>query len=125
MPLSLQKSPVTTTRMSNGFSATLGSYVTVSRFKPRLTTQNKSSNCRRNPVLLTNTSGRFVGGKPIKHRFQSLNEIPSTARESDAMSKDLQKKGLRFVGPTICYAFMQAVGMVNDHTSKCFRYDMV
>jgi DNA-3-methyladenine glycosylase I len=68
---------------------------------------------------------RFVGGKPIKHRFESLSEIPATNRESDAMSKDLHKRGLRFVGPTICYAFMQAVGMVNDHTTKCFRYDAV
>ena len=67
----------------------------------------------------------FVGGKPIKHRFESLNEIPATTRESDAMSKDLRKRGLRFVGPTICYAFMQAVGMVNDHTIECFRYDAV
>jgi len=65
----------------------------------------------------------FVDGKPIKHRFPSLNEIPATTRESDAMSKDLRKRGLRFVGPTICYAFMQAVGMVNDHTTNCFRYD--
>jgi DNA-3-methyladenine glycosylase I len=68
---------------------------------------------------------RFVGGKPIKHRFASLGEIPATTNESDAMSKDLRKRGLRFVGPTICYAFMQAVGMVNDHTTKCFRYDAV
>jgi DNA-3-methyladenine glycosylase I len=68
---------------------------------------------------------RFVDGKPIKHRFGSLSEIPATTNESDAMSKDLRKRGLRFVGPTICYAFMQAVGMVNDHTTKCFRYDMV
>ncbi|HEX9429726.1 MAG TPA: DNA-3-methyladenine glycosylase I [Candidatus Bathyarchaeia archaeon] len=68
---------------------------------------------------------QFVGGKPIKHRFQSLNEIPATTRESDAMSEDLLKRGLRFVGPTICYAFMQAVGMVNDHTTKCFRYEAV
>ena len=68
---------------------------------------------------------QFVGGKPIKHRFQSLNEIPATTRESNAMSKDLLERGLRFVGPTICYAFMQAVGMVNDHTIKCFRYDTV
>ncbi len=66
---------------------------------------------------------RFVGGKPIKHKFRSLGQIPATTRESDLMSKDLRKKGLRFVGPTICYAFMQAVGMVNDHTTKCFRYD--
>jgi len=66
---------------------------------------------------------RFVDGKPIKHRFESLSEIPATTKESDAMSKDLRKRGLRFVGPTICYAFMQAVGVVNDHTTKCFRYD--
>ena len=51
----------------------------------------------------------FVSGKPIKHRFESLSEIPATTNESDAMSKELRKKGLRFVGPTICYAFMQAV----------------
>jgi DNA-3-methyladenine glycosylase I len=68
---------------------------------------------------------RFVGGKPIKHKFKSLNDIPATTRESDAMSKDLRERGLRFVGPTICYAFMQAVGMVNDHTTKCFRYNTV
>jgi DNA-3-methyladenine glycosylase I len=66
---------------------------------------------------------RFVGGKPIKHTFKLLSEIPATTTDSDAMSKDLRKRGLRFVGPTICYAFMQAVGMVNDHTTKCFRYD--
>jgi len=68
---------------------------------------------------------QFVGDEPIKHRFQSLGEIPATIRESDAMSKDLRERGLRFVGPTICYAFMQAVGMVNDHITKCFRYDIV
>lgn len=64
----------------------------------------------------------FVGGKPIKHSFRSLGEIPATTRESDLMSKDLRGRGWRFVGPTICYAFMQAVGMVNDHVTKCFRY---
>jgi DNA-3-methyladenine glycosylase I len=68
---------------------------------------------------------RFVGRKPIKHRFSSLSQIPATTKESDAMSKDLRERGFRFVGPTICYAFMQAVGMVNDHTTKCFRYDKV
>ena len=68
---------------------------------------------------------RFVSGKPIKHTFRSLSEIPATTRESDAMSNDLRKRDLRFVGPTICYAFMQAVGMVNDHSTKCFRYDKV
>jgi DNA-3-methyladenine glycosylase I len=68
---------------------------------------------------------RFVGGKPIKHRFSSLSQIPATTKESDAMSKELRERGFRFVGPTICYAFMQAVGMVNDHSTKCFRYDTV
>jgi DNA-3-methyladenine glycosylase I len=66
---------------------------------------------------------RFVSGKPIKHRFGSLSRIPATTKESDAMSKELRGRGFRFVGPTICYAFMQAVGMVNDHTTNCFRYD--
>jgi len=68
---------------------------------------------------------RFVGGKPISHAVKSLSEIPSTTRESDAMSKELRERGFRFIGPTICYAFMQAVGMVNDHTTKCFRYNTV
>jgi len=68
---------------------------------------------------------RFVGGKPMRHAVKSLNEIPPTTRESDAMSKELRQRGFRFVGPTICYAFMQAVGMVNDHTTKCFRYETV
>jgi DNA-3-methyladenine glycosylase I len=68
---------------------------------------------------------RFVGGKPIRHKFNSLGQIPATTTESDAMSKDLRQRGFKFVGPTICYAFMQAVGMVNDHTINCFRYDKV
>ena len=64
----------------------------------------------------------FVGGRPIKHEFSSLGQVPPTSKESDGMSKELRKRGFRFVGPTIGYAFMQAVGMVNDHTTKCFRY---
>jgi DNA-3-methyladenine glycosylase I len=68
---------------------------------------------------------RFVGGRPIKHEFSSLGQVPPTSKESDGMSKELRLRGFRFVGPTICYAFMQAVGMVNDHTTKCFRYDAV
>ncbi len=67
----------------------------------------------------------FVGGKPIKHRFKSLRAIPATSKESDALSKDLRQRGFKFVGSTICYAFMQAVGMVNDHTTDCFRYNLV
>lgn len=65
---------------------------------------------------------RFVGGKPIKNKFKSLSEIPPSTLESDAMSKDLKKRGFKFVGTTICYAFMQAVGMANDHTTDCFRH---
>ncbi|HUK49457.1 MAG TPA: DNA-3-methyladenine glycosylase I [Terriglobales bacterium] len=68
---------------------------------------------------------QFVGGQPIKHHFRSMSSIPARSKESDLMSKDLQKRGFRFVGSTICYAFMQAVGMVNDHTMKCFRYSQV
>ena len=68
---------------------------------------------------------RFVGGRPIRNKFDSLSQIPPTTRESDSMSKELRGRGFRFVGPTICYAFMQAVGMVNDHTTECFRYDLV
>jgi DNA-3-methyladenine glycosylase I len=65
---------------------------------------------------------QFVGGQPIRNRRNSLKEIPARTPESDALSKDLLKRGFRFVGSTICYAFMQAVGMVNDHTVDCFRY---
>ena len=65
---------------------------------------------------------QFVGGKPRKNAWESLAEIPSKTEESTAMSRDLKRRGFRFVGPTICYALMQAVGMVNDHTIDCFRY---
>ena len=62
---------------------------------------------------------KFVGGAPIRHRIQSMKDVPATTKESDAMSKDLRARGFRFVGATICYAFMQAVGMVNDHQLQC------
>lgn len=65
---------------------------------------------------------QFVGGQPIQNWRKSLKEIPARTPESDAMSKDLLKRGFKFVGSTICYAFMQAVGMVNDHTVDCFRH---
>jgi DNA-3-methyladenine glycosylase I len=65
---------------------------------------------------------RFVGGKPIQNRRTSLKEVPASTAESDALSADLRKRGFRFVGSTIIYAFMQAVGMVNDHEVSCFRY---
>jgi DNA-3-methyladenine glycosylase I len=64
----------------------------------------------------------FVGGAPRQNAWQSLSEIPARTSESDALSKDLQKRGFRFVGSTIVYAHMQATGMVNDHTVNCFRY---
>ena len=64
----------------------------------------------------------FVNGKPINNKWKSMSEVPSSSPESERMSKDLKKKGFKFVGPTTCYAYMQAVGMVNDHTVSCFRY---
>jgi DNA-3-methyladenine glycosylase I len=65
---------------------------------------------------------QFVDGKPIQNAWQTLSELPTETAVSRAMSKALKKYGFNFVGPTICYAFMQAVGMVNDHTVDCFRY---
>ena len=65
---------------------------------------------------------QFVGGEPKINRWRTLAEIPAMTTESDAMSHALKKAGFRFIGSTICYAFMQATGMVNDHTSDCFRY---
>jgi len=68
---------------------------------------------------------QFVGGRTITHRFKSDKDIPAQSQESEAMSKDLKKRGFSFVGPTICYAMMQAIGMVNDHLTGCFRYKQV
>jgi DNA-3-methyladenine glycosylase I len=65
---------------------------------------------------------QFVGGKPIQNRRESLSDVPARTAESDAMSKDLLKRGFTFVGSTICYAHMQATGMVNDHLLSCFRH---
>jgi DNA-3-methyladenine glycosylase I len=67
----------------------------------------------------------FVDGRPLRNRWQTLAEIPAQTSESRAMSKDLKRRGFRFVGPTVCYAFMQAVGLVNDHVVDCFRYEQV
>ena len=66
---------------------------------------------------------RFVNGRPIQNSWEKMTDIPSSTSESEAMSKDLQKRGFKFVGTTICYAFMQAVGMINDHVVGCFRYE--
>jgi DNA-3-methyladenine glycosylase I len=65
---------------------------------------------------------QFVGGKPLTNQVKSMKEVPASTPQSDAMSKDLKKRGFKFVGTTICYAFMQAVGMVNDHFVTCHRY---
>lgn len=67
----------------------------------------------------------FVGHQPKLNKFKTLSEVPAKTAESEKMSKDLKKRGFKFVGPTICYALMQAVGMVNDHTTDCFRYQEV
>jgi len=68
---------------------------------------------------------RFVGGKTIAHGYRFMSQIPARTKESDAMSKDLRARGFKFVGSTICYAFMQAAGLVNDHVIGCFRYRAV
>ena len=68
---------------------------------------------------------RFVGGAPKRNSFRDLREMPASTPESDAMSRELKRRGFRFAGSTICYAFMQAVGMVNDHEVGCFRYEQV
>jgi DNA-3-methyladenine glycosylase I len=65
---------------------------------------------------------QFVGGSPIVGKWRAVTDVPAHTPESKAMSKDLKRRGFRFVGPTVCYAFMQAVGLVNDHTTTCFRY---
>lgn len=64
----------------------------------------------------------FTGGSPMRNRWKEMSEVPARTPDSDAMSKDLAKRGFKFVGTTICYAFMQATGMVNDHLATCFRH---
>ncbi len=68
---------------------------------------------------------QFVGGAPGNNRWSSLTRIPATTPESQQMSRDLKRRGFRFVGPTVCYAFMQAAGLVNDHLTSCFRYEEI
>ena len=68
---------------------------------------------------------QFVGGAPIVNKRRSMADVPATSPESDAMSKELKRRGFKFVGSTICYAFMQATGMVNDHEVGCFRHRQV
>ena len=66
---------------------------------------------------------RFVSGSPIRNQWQEPGDIPAKTRESEALSKDLKARGFKFAGPTICYAFMQGAGLINDHLVTCFRYD--
>lgn len=68
---------------------------------------------------------QFVGGKPVQNAWRSVDELPASTPQSDAMSRELKRLGFKFVGSTICYAFMQAVGMVNDHVQTCFRWKQV
>jgi DNA-3-methyladenine glycosylase I len=68
---------------------------------------------------------RFVDGRPVRNRWRRMEDVPASTPQSDAMSKDLARRGFRFVGSTICYAFMQATGMVNDHLVSCFRHNVV
>ena len=77
--------------------------------------------CKRNSAAFDRYIWQFVGGKPRVHDWRTPQSMPARTPESDAMSKDLIKRGFKFVGSTICYAFMQAVGMVNDHAVDCFR----
>lgn len=68
---------------------------------------------------------QFVGPHPLQNKWKTLTDVPATSNASDAMSKDLKKRGFTFVGSSICYAFMQAVGMVNDHIVTCYRYKLI
>jgi DNA-3-methyladenine glycosylase I len=97
------------------------------QLKIRATIQNAKAFCevQRQYGSFDNFIWQFVGGKPIKNAWKKLHDIPSSTQESEAMSKALKIRGFKFVGPTICYAFMQAVGMVNDHVVDCFRYNEI
>jgi DNA-3-methyladenine glycosylase I len=90
----------------------------------RLKVESTVNNARRVLELdsLSDYLWSFVDGEPLVNRWRKIGEIPAETAESNAMSKDLKKRGFRFVGPTVCYAFMQGCGLVNDHTVDCFRY---
>ena len=90
----------------------------------RLKVESTVNNARRVLELesLSDYLWSFVDGEPKVNRWRKMGELPAETAESNAMSKDLKKRGFRFVGPTVCYAFMQACGLVNDHTVDCFRY---
>ena len=90
----------------------------------RLKVESTVNNARRVLELesLSDYLWSFVDSEPLVNRWRKIGEIPPETAESKAMSKDLKKRGFRFVGPTVCYAFMQGCGLVNDHTVDCFRY---
>ena len=90
----------------------------------RLKVESTVNNARRVLELesLSDYLWSFVDGEPLVNRWRKLGEIPAETAESKAMSKDLKKRGFRFVGPTVCYSLMQACGLVDDHTTDCFRY---
>ena len=94
----------------------------------RLKVESTVNNAQRIVELDTSLSEllwSFVGGEPKVNRWRKLADVPAETSESKAMSKELKRRGFRFVGPTVCYAFMQSAGLVNDHTVDCFRYDEV
>jgi len=95
------------------------------RSPPRSRTRARSSPSPRKRGSFDRYLWSFVGGKPRQNRFRSLAEVPARTPESDALSKDLAKRGFKFVGSTICYAYMQAVGLVNDHLASCPRHAAV
>ena len=76
-------------------------------------------------VSFSNYIWNFVNNNPIINKFKTLEELPAKTKQSELISKDLKKRGFKFVGPTIIYSFMQAVGMTNDHTTDCFRYEEI
>ncbi len=78
--------------------------------------------CRTSSARFDEYIWGFVGNEPKQNAWKSIKEVPAKTSESDAMSKDLKRRGFKFVGSTICYAYMQAVGMVNDHLVECFRH---
>lgn len=94
------------------------------KIKAVITNANKFLQVQQDWTSFSQYIWHFVDGKPIKNHWREKNEIPATTIVSDRMSKDLKKYGFKFIGSTICYAFMQAVGMVNDHTTDCFRYNV-
>ena len=101
---------------------TRGSYATERRSNLRSRTPRRFWRSRRNSAASTHTNGASSGGRPVRNRWRAVREIPARTAPSDVMSADLKKRGFSFVGSTIIYAHMQAVGMVNDHLVDCFRY---